>query len=188
MTITSSTPGGRPHATSERHAMSVRAPNQPKTWIQLVDGTQFWPKPTTPQSVSIEAIAMGLANACRFAGQCRFYSVGQHSVLASLIVPAEDALAALLHDVEEGLGLYDIPKPYKLLPELAGYCDLAARVRGDILESFGLSRDLPPSVKWADAILLATEARDLKQPIHPDWARELELATPLPNRIVPWTP
>lgn len=136
-------------------------------------------------AVLVEDIAHALANICRFAGHTReFYSVAQHSVLVSFIVPPADALAGLFHDAGEAY-LGDVTRPLKqLLPD---YCAIEARLQADIFQKLGLPAELPPSVKRADRILLATEQRDLMPPHNDDWPLIAGIE-PLADRIEPWTP
>lgn len=131
---------------------------------------------------TIEDIAQGLSNCCRFAGQCReFYSVAQHSILVASIVPPEDRLAALLHDASEAF-LGDITRPLKqLLPD---YRAVEERVQRAIFDRFGVG-EMPSSVKAADLVLLRTEQRDLMPPS--EWGI-LNGIEPLRGSIVPMPP
>jgi uncharacterized protein len=112
-------------------------------------------------------IAHGLAQQCRFNGQTsKFYSVAQHSVLVSSILPRELKLAGLLHDAAEAY-LGDIVQPLKtLLPEFA---EIESRFKVKISERFSLSGLDHPDIKRADLIALATERRDLMPMEQMDW-------------------
>lgn len=107
--------------------------------------------------ITIGDIAHALSNICRFTGHVhRFYSVAEHSVLASYLVPPEDAFAALMHDAAEAV-LGDVSKPLKsLLPD---YRRIEDRVERAIFAKFGLPTELPASVKIADRQMLGIEQR-----------------------------
>ncbi len=103
----------------------------------------------------IEDIAHGLANTCRYSGQCnRHYSVATHSVIVSLFVPDHLQLEALLHDATEAF-MADIPTPLKqLLPD---YQFIENRMDMAFRKQFGLPAKMSPEVKRADHIALAIE-------------------------------
>ncbi|AOR76534.1 hypothetical protein [Novosphingobium resinovorum] len=128
-------------------------------WMQTHSGRRFFPIDPRADEVFIEDIAAALGKLCRFNGHCRgFYSVAEHSVLVSMVVPREDALAGLLHDATEAY-VADVIRPLK--PYLAGYAEIEHRVWLAVAEKFGLAPELPESVKIADNAVLLREADEI---------------------------
>lgn len=127
--------------------------------ILLFGGSYFDFEAPEASDFTLEDIAHGLSMTCRFAGQCtRFYSVAQHSIHVSEIVPPSDAFAGLMHDAAEAF-IGDVSKPLKeMLPQ---YKEIEKRIEAAIFARVGLSLPLPPSVKEADIRMLATEQRQL---------------------------
>lgn len=153
-----------------------------EAWIQTYSGRRFNPTKPYVDAIVIQDIAHALSMQCRFSGHVRkFYSVAQHSVLVSYICNFEDALWGLLHDATEAY-LVDIPRPLKHSGKLDGYLEFEAKLQLAICQRFGLPETEPASVKKADTILLATEARDLMAPLRADWAQPCD---PLPFKIEP---
>lgn len=136
-------------------------------WIQTYTGKQFWPLDPRPEEVCIEDIAHALSNTCRFAGHCKnFYSVAEHSVLVSLVVPPEDALAGLLHDATEAY-LLDIPTPIKKCLDNYGLAE--QRLWLAIADAFDLNLDLPVAVHRADHSILLAEKEQIMNSPPADW-------------------
>lgn len=157
--------------------------NRLGNWMQTYSGRQFWPLDPRPEEVFIEDIAHGLANACRYAGHClKFYSVAEHSVLMSYIVPARLALVALLHDATEAY-VVDVPRPLK--PYLPGYQNIELKVWKAIAARFGVAEKMPDEIKVADnAMLLAEQAQIMAPPPAPWNIPGVAANTPIPC----WSP
>ncbi|MFG1172125.1 HD family hydrolase [Erwiniaceae bacterium CAU 1747] len=128
------------------------------TWINTLSGKHFRFNDIDPATISIEDIAGALSNLCRFTGHVQdFYSVAQHSVYVSRLVPPEMALEALLHDAAEAY-CGDVSSPLKeFIPD---YRCIEQRIDAVIRAKFGLPAELNWLVKRADLIMLATERRD----------------------------
>ncbi len=137
------------------------------SFIQTLSGKHFNYNDIQEDAIVIEDIATALSHICRFAGHLpEFYSVGQHSVLVSHLVPQEFALEALLHDAAEAY-MQDIPAPLKrLLPD---YLVIEERVDAAIRKKFGLPTEQHPTVKYADLVMLASERRDFEIDDGTDW-------------------
>jgi len=118
--------------------------------------------------IKVEDIAHGLAHTCRFAGQCKgFYSVAEHSVLVSQIVP-QVALAALFHDAAEAF-VGDMSRPLKqLLPD---YTKVEKKIERAIFHRFRIEWPAPPEVKHADYSVMAAEQAMLMPPGTNEWLR-----------------
>jgi hypothetical protein len=123
---------------------------------------------------SVDSIAIGLGNTCRFGGQTRgFYSVAEHSVHVMDLVrqggyPPVLQLAALLHDAHEAF-YGDVVAPMKpLVPELVRLMERFDRV---CEERFDLPAGIlsHEQVKVADRIMLRVEAGILWTP-RPPWS------------------
>lgn len=129
------------------------------SYIQTLSGKKFSYQFATADDIDIEDIANALSNICRFAGHLpEFYSVAQHSVLTSLIVPTEFAFEALMHDAAEAY-CQDIPAPLKAL--LPDYQRIETLVDDLIRQKYGINPEQAAVVKYADLVMLATERRDL---------------------------
>lgn len=121
-----------------------------------------------PSMVDIQDIAHGLSHVCRFAGQCKqFYSVAEHSVYVSMVVPPEMALHGLLHDAAEAY-VGDVTAPLKML--LMNYKLIEERAHQAIFARFNLDPVMPPEIKEADLRMLATEQAQLMPPHDDEWA------------------
>lgn len=156
--------------------------------IRTYTGRAFEPLNPDPDAIVIEDIAHALANNCRFTGHVNWhYSVAQHCVYVSEIVPDEYALTGLLHDASEAY-LSDVARPIKQQPEFGDvYLRYEAGIEEAIASRFGIVYPYPSEVKDADNALLVTEARDLMYGTK-GWDPFLQTIEPLDLTIEKLTP
>lgn len=132
--------------------------------------------------VSLIEIGVVFGRMCRFGGHTKDpYTVAEHSVYVSRLVPDELRVAALLHDAHEVYtGLGDVCKPTKelinsLSDNLIRRLEHAAdRAIADHFE-FPVGDFYAEEIKYADLIAMAHESRDLMGPHPKPW---IELPEP----------
>lgn len=155
--------------------------------IHLSTGRLFNILDPDPALIEPEMLAHALGFLCRWTGQCNvFFSVAQHCVIVSEVVPPELALQGLLHDASEAF-IGDINRPLKdLMHNMApGVLQgIEERLHEAIAERFGTGYPHDPLVKWADNTSLATEKRDILT-VKEDWH---SLPDPLTTPIRPLGP
>lgn len=152
-------------------------------WSQTYTGKAFSLLDPRPEDVDPIDVAASLSRQCRFNGhvRCSHYSVADHSIRVSTILPRAFRLQGLLHDAAEAY-LGDIIRPLKkvLGPVVEVVETGIARAIG---ERFSVDLvNLPPSIHNADNILLATEKRDIMARPPRPWR---PLPEPLPGTIFP---
>lgn len=150
--------------------------NEREIWEDFKLGLQTWEKqddgivtytggvlhPTHPsiEEIRLDDIAGQLSHIGRFTGATsRFYSVAQHCVLVSKLLPLEYKLVGLMHDAAE-YALGDIAKPWK--DQLQNYKQIEETLLNTIFEALKLpyTAELPPIVKRADWMALAWEQKE----------------------------
>ena len=151
------------------NGVAVRSPGGDRKgdWIQTYTGRCFWPLDPRPEDIFILDIAHSLSMQCRYNGHTkRFYSVAEHCVIISKLVPPEHALWGLLHDVAESY-TSDIPRPLKR--NLQAWAPMEEKIMNAVCLRFGLQLWEPPDVTDKD-IAICTDERDmLMNPCDREW-------------------
>lgn len=125
-------------------------------WIQTFTGRRFDVFDPNPDHIHLLDIAVALGNTCRFSGHVPYhYSVGQHSLLMSRVVPPAVAMEALLHDAAEAY-MGDVPRPIK--QGLQDYNAVMEMVETAVAMRFGLVYPWPDEIHAADMRMVITEA------------------------------
>lgn len=148
-------------------------------WVGTNSGKYISLTDPNPDEITIEDIATGLSNVCRFNGQLNtWYSVAEHSIHVAELVPKEYKLQALLHDATEAY-ICDVPTPLKdMLGE--AYRNVEAVLAGVIGRKFGVNlTELSDPVRQADRIMVVSE-RDAFQAVPRTWGPEYENSTRYP--------
>jgi len=136
------------------------------TEVELITGKYLDVYEPDPAAISLDAVAHGLANTCRFTGQSiRFYSVAEHAVLVArrlqeLGYSADVVMEGLHHDDAEAF-LGDVTRPLKR--RLEDYREIEGRMSAAVSRALGVPIPDPMSsdVKAADTWALACEAHNL---------------------------
>lgn len=140
------------------------------SWIQTYTGERFNYETLSP--IKMEDVAWSLSHTCRYNGHShRFYSVAEHCVHVSHAVPAEHALAGLLHDAAEAY-VGDLPYPLKVhlrnIGQLA-FDEMEERIHRAIFEMHHLPYPMPQTVKDVDKNMLQVEAPALLGKLNEGW-------------------
>lgn len=158
--------------------------------VDTYSGQRFYPLDPRPDDIRIEDIAHGLANTCRYSGQCRhYYSVATHSRYVSDALATEGhrvQVYGLFHDAAEAY-VGDVPRPLKR------EFDRFDRIEREILAAVWdrLSVPAPTEAEWqavmaADDRLLRFEADELLSEFQPasvpDLPYELQPCSPTDAR------
>jgi len=149
-----------------------------------INGPDLYPFTPEREPITIETIALGLSNTCRYGGQVRhFYSVAQHSVIVSEMVSPEFALWGLLHDAAE-TWIGDIPAPlrdgmcWQFDGVLYSIDAVESRILDHVADTFGLEPGIPREVHEAD----------MEMRIHEQLSGMISGVASHNDGILPWRP
>lgn len=132
----------------------------------------------------VEDVARALAYQPRWCGATKhFYSVAEHSVMVSRLVPEPLSYHALWHDCIEFIQ-GDWPSPLKVYLGRDAINRKLEPIEAALARRFRFERGLD-EVKKADLVAMATELRDLLPGAWMDWGH---LPAPAPDEIQPVGP
>lgn len=128
------------------------------THSTLLSGVHFDLMCPDASMITFDDVAVPLCHIPRFGGQLplgQFYSVAQHSVNVSLLVPEDLALEGLMHDASEAF-IGDILSPLKraIGPAIK---DIESRIEVELAKRFGFRFPFDPAIKLADLQMLGLE-------------------------------
>ncbi len=152
------------------------------SYIRLNSGKKFDYSNLSLDSICIQDIAHSLSLQCRYVGHCEeFYSVAQHSVLVSRLLPQPLKFQGLMHDAAEAY-LGDMNTALKAL--CPDYQKLEKAVESLCMAKFGINYPFNREIKNADMRLLTTELRDFMP--GEDYKVIKKEFPPLEEELIPW--
>lgn len=160
--------------------------NKPSGRTAILTASGFVLDLTQPDATGlpVEDVARALAYQPRWCGATRhFYSVAEHSVMVSRLVPEILAHDALWHDSIEFIQ-GDWPSPLKVYLGRDNINRKLAPIEAALARRFGFDAH-HPEIKKADLVAMATELRDLLPGAWMDWGH---LPPPAPQHIEPIGP
>lgn len=148
---------------------------QTKYSISTYNGEFFDFAKPEDYNFDIETIAHALSHICRYGGHSNwFYSVAEHSVYVSRVVPPELALCGLLHDASEAF-VGDMPSPLKALcPE---YREIEERVQAALAAHYDLPYPFPSEIHLADKALYKSEREQITNVADNVWHTDIKPAS-----------
>lgn len=171
--------------------MSKITENKDEQWIGLLSGAKMNYNAPEESDVTLDDLASALSNICRFSGHLpKFYSVAQHLVNTSRIVPVEFAFEALMHDTAEAF-TNDLPTPLKWAFPI--FKELESKIEQAMADRFGFNYPYNPAVKLADTQMLLLEKKFVKLderewPNYPDLDPDVEAELLGLVDMKPWQP
>ena len=130
--------------------------------IETFTGVMFNILNPTPDMIDIKDIAHAGSQLCRFTGHTKHhYSIAQHELLGSYLVPKECALEFLLHDAAESY-VNDMSRPLKHMTKLGEtYRPIEDKIQSVIRQKFGLPVIQTPIIHTVDNMMLWAEKKQL---------------------------
>ena len=128
--------------------------------VRMVSGVEIDLLDPNPATINIEDIAHHLAKLDRYNGAApkHHYSVGQHCLYVSEILPEPLKLWGLLHDATEAI-CGDVVSPLKAL--IPAYKEIEEGISKAVCERFGLTCIDYKPIKEADKAVMAAEMLQL---------------------------
>jgi len=139
-------------------------------WIETRTGRRIDLRYPHESDICLDDVAHALGHICRYTGHSSiYYSVAEHCVRASMLVPTDAALATLLHDAHEAY-VGDVSSPLKsLVPDYRRIEDEMERVVFTALMGRLPNEYEARHIKQADVAMLRMEAEAMMDSQGREW-------------------